>query len=506
MIQLTDKPAWRQLEAYYRSVKDRSIADFFADDDRRCEQFSVEVGGVFCDFSKNHLTSETLSLFGTLADECDLSEATDKLFSGDMVNVTERRSALHTALRDKNNNKTIQAAFSKMRLWAVAVQGKRCVGATGRQITDILHVGIGGSYLGPALVYEAFTSIRDPLLHCHFITDENHSALSKKLSQLNPETTLVIVVSKSFTTAETIVNAKRILPWLQSVSDTALQQQLFAVTASAERAIELGVLPDHVFPIWDWVGGRYSLWSAVSLSVVMAFGWDMFSELLSGASEMDQHFRSKPWSQNFPVILGLLGIWYRNFFGAETQAIIPYHGALRLLPAHLQQLHMESLGKSVRQSGEVVDYATGAIIWGGVGLSSQHSFHQLLLQGNQRVPIDFIATQEDRTQYINCLAQASVLMQGNALPESYRRIVGNIPSNMMVMEKITPFSLGVLLAMYEHKVFVQSVIWDIDAFDQWGVESGKQLAKRLLSDDFDDRLDASTRKLIERFSHHLIEN
>ena len=502
MNQLTDKAAWRQLEAHYQTVKDRSITDLFSADDTRFERFSLDVAGLFCDYSKNHLSEQTLSLLSALADACDLRGAIERLFSGDSVNVSEQRAAWHTALRDKDNpHEMVQAAFSKMRHWVDAIREKHYLGATGKPITDIVHVGIGGSYLGPAVVYDAFSSISDPLLRCHFITNENQQALSKKLSSLDPSTTLVIIVSKSFTTAETMVNAKRILFWLQSASDEALQKQLLAVTASIDHAVAFGVLPDHIFPMWEWVGGRYSLWSSVGLSIAIAFGWDLFSALLSGAQAMDQHFRSKPWSQNLPVILGLLGIWYRNFFNTETRAIIPYHHALRLLPPYLQQLHMESLGKSVTQAGEPVDYATGAVIWGGVGPSSQHSFHQLFLQGKYHSPIDFVVTQEDRMQYVNCLAQASVLMQGNVGENitAHQRILGNVPSNIFVMEKITPFSLGALLAMYEHKVFVQSVIWDIDAFDQWGVECGKQLAKQLLSDDF-SKVDASTRELMRRQS------
>lgn len=499
MKRLTDKRSWQQLKAHYQEVKDRSILDLFSADDRRFEHFSLETAGLFCDFSKNSVDQQTLSLLFALADDCNLRGAIERLFSGELVNVSEQLPAWHTALRDPDNhNDAIQATFSKMRHWADAIREKRYLSANGQPITDILHVGIGGSHLGSAVIYDALGAISEPQLQCHFITDEDQNALSKKLSQLNPSTTLVIVVSKSFATAETIINAKRILPWLQSASDAALKKQLVAVTASPDLAIALGVLPENIFPVEDWVGGRYSLWSAVSLSVAIAFGWELFSELLSGAYAMDQHFRSEPWSQNLPVIIGLIGVWYRNFFNAETQAIIPYHAALRFLPTHLQQLHMESLGKSVTQSGEAIDYNTGAIIWGGVGPSSQHSFHQLLLQGNCRVPIDFIVTQEDRRQYINCLAQASVLVQGEEPSESCRRIVGNVPSNMMVMEKITAFSLGALLAMYEHRVFVQSVIWDINAFDQWGVECGKSLAKRLLSDNFEGLVDASTRGLAIR--------
>ena len=491
MNELTDNPIWQALQAHYQFVKDQRITTFFLNDALRFNRFSLEVADLFCDYSKNHITEETLSLLFALADVRQLQEAIERLFRGDVVNVSEQRAAWHTALRDSHyQNNTIQAMLSKMQHWVNIIQEK--------SFTDILHVGIGGSHLGPALVYEALSSIADPRLRCHFIVDEDESVLSKRLLQLDPRTTLVIVVSKSFTTAETILNAKHILPWLQSLSDHAWQKQLFAVTASTDRAIALGVLPENIFPIWNWVGGRFSLWSAVGLSVAMAFGWDQFSKLCSGAHAMDQHFQSKRWSQNLPVIFGLLGIWYRNFFHAETQAIIPYHAVLRLLPTHLQQLHMESLGKSVTQLGETIDYKTAAIIWGGVGPSSQHSFHQLLLQGNHCVPIDFIVMQQDRRRYVNCLAQAAVLLQGSAPPEVYQYISGNVPSNMIVMEKITPFSLGALLAMYEHKVYVQSVIWDVNAFDQWGVESGKQLAKQLLSGDFDATIDASTEGLMKR--------
>jgi len=429
---LTDNLAWQALQAHYRSIKDQKITASFSNDVTRFDRFSLEVAGLFCDYSKNRMTEQTLSLLFKLADARQLQAAIERLFRGDVVNVSEQRAAWHTALRDPHHqNDAIQAVFSKMQGWIDTIREKR--------FTDILHVGIGGSHLGPALAYEALSSTADPRLRCHFIADEDENALSKKLSQLDPSTTLVIVVSKSFTTAETLINAKRILPWLQSASDDAWQQQLLAVTASADRAMALGVLSENIFPLWDWVGGRFSLWSAVGLSVAMAFGWDQFSELRSGAHAMDQHFRSEPWSQNLPVIFGLLSIWYRNFFNAETQAMIPYHAALRLLPMHFQQLHMESLGKSVTQSGDTIDYKTAAIIWGGVGPSSQHSFHQLLLQGNYCVPIDFIVTQQDRRQYVNCLAQAAVLMQGNASSDPYCRISGNVPSNMIVMERSPRF-------------------------------------------------------------------
>jgi len=489
MKSLTDHASWQRLTAHYQTIKDRSISDLFTDHNGRFDHFSIAAPGLFCDYAKNHIDQTTLSLLSELADDCDLSSAIDRLFAGDIVNATEQRAAWHTALRDPAPNTEIQNAQAKMQQLATDIAGQG--------YTDILHVGIGGSYLGPAVVHDAFSAIQAPQLRCHFITDENEQALQQLLSRLDPTKTLMIVVSKSFSTAETMVNAKRILPWLQASSSDALEKQLFAVTMNDQAAKAFGVAKAHVFPMWDWVGGRFSLWSTVSLSLVLAFGWDLFSALLSGAHAMDQHFRTQSWTQNLPVILALIAIWYRNFFKAQTQAMIPYHAALRNLPGHLQQLHMESLGKRVTQSGAAMDYDTGAVIWGGVGPSSQHSFHQLLLQGNTCVPIDFMVTQEDHLPYINCLAQAAAMMQGDQSLPAHQRISGNVPSTMLVMKTMNANSLGALLAMYEHKIFVQSVIWDIDAFDQWGVESGKRLAKRLLSNDFEDSVDASTMGLLK---------
>ena len=462
MTLLTDQAAWRQLEAHYAGVKRQAL--------KRTDRFALEMLDLAMDYSRNHLDDKSLRLFSELADASDLSGAINRLMSGEIVNFSEQRAAWHTILRDPDEQPDdIRTCYEKIRECEAVVHEQG--------ITDVIHVGIGGSYLGPRFLFDAFSSITDPTLHCHFIANQDPVSLQNLLQTLNPEKTLVIVVSKSFTTIETMTNATPIRDWLQSELPKNWKEHVLAVTAAFDRAIEWGVSSIHVFPMWDWVGGRFSLWSAVSLSLVFAFGWPMFDALLSGAHEMDQHFQSQAWSSNLPVMLAFIGLLYRHFFDAQTQAIIPYHNALTRLPSHLQQLHMESLGKQVTQLGNPIDYPTGAVIWGGTGPGSQHSFHQLLLQGRDLVPIDFIALRENDNAYQNCFSQAEALLSGNRDEDvpSYQRLLGNRPSTIITMNQLTPENLGALLAMYEHKVYTQAVLWNINPFDQWGVEAGKRL-------------------------------
>ena len=466
---LTDQAAWRELEAYYAEIQHNPL---------KCtKRDALSVADLSLDYSRNHFDDNSIRLFSQLADAIDLSTAINRLMSGEIVNLSEQRAAWHTMLRDpEQQTEAVKACYEKMREYESLVRQ--------RDITDIVHIGIGGSYLGPRFLYDAFASISAPKIRCHFIANQNAATLQKRLHALNPQKTLVIIVSKSFTTAETMANGKIVLAWLQKALAKNWPQQVMAVTANSTGATALSILPAHIFPLWDWVGGRFSLWSAVSLSLVLAFGWEIFSALLSGAHAMDQHFQCQAWDANMPVILAFIGLVYRHFFHAQTQAIIPYHNALTRLPSHLQQLHMESLGKQVTQTGHPINYPTGAIIWGGTGPGSQHSFHQLLLQGHDTVPVDFIVMQGDALAYQNCLAQAAALINGNrdeGVP-IYERLSGNRPSSMIAMPHLTAESLGALLAMYEHKVFTQAMLWDINPFDQWGRGSRKKISDSLLID------------------------
>lgn len=462
MTLLTDQAAWQKLEAHYRTLKRKPL--------QCADRLKLEAANLSIDCSRNHLDDTSLQLFAELAEASDLSGFVNRMMSGEVVNFSEQRAAWHTILRDSNNQpKDVAACFEKIRETEAEIRQ--------RGITDILHVGIGGSYLGTRFLFDAFASMSDPTLRCHFIANQDPMGLNNLLQTLDPEKTLVIVISKSFTTTETMENAIPIRDWLQATLKDHWQSHLMAVTAKPEHAIEWDVLPSQIFPMWDWLGGRFSLWSAVSLSLVLAFGWPMFEALLKGAYAMDQHFQSQAWSSNAPVVMAFIGLVYRHFYQAQTQAIIPYLNALTRLPSHLQQLHMESLGKQVTQLGNPLDYPTGAVIWGGTGPGSQHSFHQLLLQGREKVPVDFIVMRDDRKAYQNVLAQAKALSFGNSdqdLP-SYQQLSGERPSTIISMNELTAENIGALLAMYEHKVVAQAVLWNINPFDQWGVEAGKQL-------------------------------
>lgn len=538
MQSIKECPQWQELQAHQKKISAISLNDLFLQDSQRAERFNVAVSGLYLDYSKNHIDQQAVDLLIQLAQSCHLPEKISALFNGGIVNQSEQKPALHTALRNlsespiyvegENVMPLIHSVWDKMKTVIAQVRQEKYLGYSGKPIRDVVNIGVGGSHWGPLLLYNTFitdvTKIR-----CHFISNLDEAAFLNVMRYLNPETTLFVVSSKSFTTEETMENFQRAKRWLISAasSEHAMKHQLLAVTANIEKARELGFMDKHIFALWPWVGGRYSVWSAVGLSAAIAIGWDRFYEFLSGAYAMDQHFQQAELCENMPVLLALLSIWYNNFFGTDSFAIIPYSQCLASLPGYLQQLHMESLGKSCQQNGAPVDYSTGVICFGDAGTDSQHSFHQLFFQGTSRVRIDFILPLKNpynnryQLQMIaNCIGQSKVLMQGyheeqihqdlikkglnakaieSLIP--HKIILGNIPTNTIIMNDLKPQQLGALLALYEHKTFVQSVIWNIDAFDQGGVERGKYLAKDLLSDLKSKRInptwDASTQFLLK---------
>lgn len=504
---------WPTLNKHAHMMTSVHMRDLFTQNKNRYNQFSLDAAGLFLDYSKNRITSETVDLLIDLAKQCQLNAAIEQQFTGAMMNHTEQRAVLHTALRDSSsrpiyvNNENIKPlvhqTLQRMEMFAERIRMSN--------ITDVIHLGIGGSDVGPAMIYKALHNDHHSGPLCHFISYLDSEHIAQKLKTLNPATTMVLVVSKSFTTTETLTNAELLSAWL---GPTKIATQFMAVTMRVDRAKNFGIQEGNIFPMWDWVGGRYSLWSAVGLSLAIALGMETFRELLAGAELMDQHFRHTEFHNNMPVILGMLGIWYNNFFDAKTSAVIPYSHRLSLLPNYLQQSHMESQGKRVNTKGESITHNTGAILWGGVGTDSQHSFHQLLMQGQHLVPVDFILPQRhtvngalNKQLIANCLAQSQALMCGY-IPEKkdslepHKIILGNNPSNTIMFVALTPKTLGALVALYEHKIFVQSVIWGINAYDQWGVERGKVLAQSILDEietgNVSENHDASTIGLLQK--------
>ncbi len=522
MSLLTQLPAWQALSEKAAHIDQFSVATEFVKDTQRFEHFSVQAADLLLDYSKQKINEAVFSSLLDLAQQRKLAKAIEALFAGKIVNTTESLPALHTALRNfsdeaiefqgQNIVPEIRSCLAKMRLTAEHIAAGQYTGCTGKKIRDVVNIGVGGSDLGPALAYNSLESYNNTGIRAHFISNLDSYHLDSVLKDLDPETTVFIIVSKSFTTQETQLNASLARRWLlnsiANLDDKKIAQHFFAVTAQTSLAVEQGILPDNIFAIWDWVGGRFSIWSAVGLVLAICLGMDCFTAILEGAFAMDQHFREAEFSKNMPVILALLGVWNQNFLGARSHAIIPYDQRLSLLPTYLQQLLMESLGKHITTKCEVVDYTTGVIIWGGTGTNSQHAFHQLFMQGTQWAPIDFIlalrATRETNPYHrhlvANCLGQARTLMQGKTIEEGinelqskgydeakalelapYLVISDACPSNIIVMDSLTPKTLGSLLALYEHMTYVQAVIWDIDPFDQWGVEWGKKLAKEILN-------------------------
>lgn len=523
----------RQLRLHRAAMARVHMRDLFAADPQRFERFSLRVGGVLLDYSKNRITEETMALLVRLAEEADVAGWRERMFAGEKINHTENRSVLHVALRNRSNAPVIvdgedvmpkvNAVIERMGAFAEKVRNGEWRGYTGERITDVVNIGIGGSDLGPQMVCQALKPYRHPSLKVHFISNIDGAHVKETLESLNPETTLFIVSSKTFTTQETMTNAHTAREWFlaQAQAGKHVAKHFVAVSTNREAVIAFGIDPANMFEFWEWVGGRYSLWSAIGLSIVLAVGAERFVELLEGAHEMDMHFRTAPLDRNLPVILALLGVWYNNFFGAESHVILPYDHYLRSLPAYLEQADMESNGKSVDRDGNPVDYATGQIIWGATGINGQHAFYQLLHQGTRLIPADFIVSlaphapdmQEHHDILIaNFLAQTEALMRGRTLEETrvqtgqaspYKVFDGNHPSNAIVLDTLTPHTLGMLIALYEHKIFVQGVIWNLDSYDQWGVELGKQLASRILPELHAATLvtghDASTNALINYY-------
>ena len=515
----TQTKAWKKLEAHFKIQKNERIQDAFQNEKSRFAALSIHWEDFLVDCSKNRLSTETLSLLRKLAEECGLKSAIESYFDGDVINQTEDRAVLHTALRAQESDQVfidgldvipeIFAVKEKISQFTSAIISGNHKGYTGKAITDVVNIGIGGSDLGPAMIVEGLEFYKNHL-NTHFVSNVEGDHVHEILKKLDPETTLFVIVSKTFTTQETLTNANTIRKWfLQHASEDAIAKNFVAVSTNLAKIEAFGIHPDNVFPMKDWVGGRFSLWSAVGLSVALAVGSDNFEALLKGANAMDTHFKETPFEKNIPVVLALISVWYNNFWGAESEAIIPYTQYLRNLPAYLQQGIMESNGKSVDRNGDPIDYQTGTIIWGGSGTNAQHAFFQLIHQGTKLIPADFIGFkkslygEEDHHQKLmaNFLAQTEALMQGkdgaavqkeldniHKSPEAIEALLpfkifkGNNPTNTIIIDALTPESLGKLVSMYEHKIFVQGVVWNIFSYDQWGVELGKQLASVILTD------------------------
>ena len=533
--------AWTALAAQGERLKSTRMADLFRTDAKRAEKYSLDAAGLFLDYSKNRIDDAALAKLTELAHGAGVEARRDAMFAGGHINVTENRSVLHTALRDQGGSalmvdgheilKPIRDVRAKVGAFAERVRGGEWLGYTGENITDVVNIGIGGSDLGPRMVCEALRAFAHPRLRMHFVANIDGAALTDVFAQVDPKRTLFIIASKTFTTIETLTNARTARAWFLSsgAGEADVAKHFVALSTNTEAVKAFGINPDNMFPFWDWVGGRYSLWSSIGLSIVISIGAKKFDEMLAGAYAMDTHFRTAPLERNMPVILALLGIWYRNIFDAASMAVLPYSEHLQRLPAYLQQLDMESNGKSVTLEGNAVTQSTGPIIWGEPGTNGQHAFFQLLHQGTQLVPIDFIlplkpthALREHHDLLLaNCLAQSSALMEGKTAAQvrqemlvagaseadaarlaSHRTFAGNRPSNTIVLPQLDPASLGALIALYEHKVFVQGVIWNVNSFDQWGVELGKVVATSIgvmiKSGKPDGTLDASTRALLQR--------
>jgi len=497
----TDLGAWQALKMHYRdSMRAKSLKALFSRDRERATRFTLTAGDLTLDYSKNHVNATTRKLLAKLAKEAQVAAAIEAMFAGERINVTENRSVLHAALRAKMSDKVALDVGGVLEVWEALnmiedfverVQAKKIRGHTGKRLTDIVNIGIGGSDLGPVMAARALRPYWHEKMRFHSVSNIDGTQLADLMQELSPESTLFVVCSKTFTTIETMTNANAAREWVRDhLGHAAIQDHFVAASTNHEAMDDFGIRPEFRFGFWDWVGGRYSLWSAVGLSLALVVGMDTFRRLLNGGRVMDLHFRHSPLDENMPVLLALIAIWYNNFFGAESQAILPYDNRLDRFPAYLQQLQMESNGKRVRVDGKPVKCDTGMVIWGEAGNNAQHSFYQLLHQGTRLIPIDFIApvrssgaTQEQQNLALaQCLAQSEALMDGfdEEGLEPYRVHAGNNPSNTILFPELSPEALGQLIALYEHKVFVEGVIWGIDSFDQWGVELGKKLATRLV--------------------------
>ncbi len=532
-------PSWQALWEKKQLWDKTTLADEFNKDSRRASTFSLSACDLFLDYSKNHINAETLDLLVQLTKEASLKDKINELFSGEKINNTENRKVLHTALRSPRTSseeeQAVHGTLKKMSAFVDKIHSQEWRGFSGKAITDIVNIGIGGSDLGPRMATAALTPFHVSQIKVHFVANVDGADISTCLAGLNPKSTLFIVASKSFTTLETLENAKSARHWMKSAdcADNDIAKHFVSITANVRTAVEFGIDENNIFPMWDWVGGRYSLWSAIGLPIALAIGFKEFKNLLQGAHEMDEHFRNAEAKNNLPVIQALIAFWYNQFWDAQSQVILPYNNLLQHFPAFLQQLDMESLGKSVDRDGGPVDGPTGMIIWGSEGTNGQHSFHQLLHQGNRCVPADFIINK--RSQYelehqqehliACCLSQSQALLQGKSLAQATQKLLdagldakvanvlakhkvipGNRPSSTLIMDELSPKNLGALIALYEHKVFVLSVLSNTNAFDQWGVELGKQLSgpiyAALTSSKKNelDKLDGSTQQLIDLLS------
>ena len=538
----TSTLAWQKLQKHFQEMEKVAMATLFERDQTRTSQFHIQWNDFLIDYSKNIINQETLDLLLELANETQLKTAIAQYFDGDIINQTENRAVLHTALRAKESavikvdgENVIPEVFevkNKIKNFTNEIVNGDRKGFTGKPFTDIVNIGIGGSDLGPAMVVEALQYYKNHL-NVHFVSNVDGDHVNEIIKKLNPETTLFVIVSKTFTTQETLTNSETIREWfLKSASQEDVAKHFVAVSTNMQRVTEFGINPDNVFPMWDWVGGRFSLWSAVGLSISLAVGYDNYNELLNGANEMDEHFKTEDFDKNIPVVLALLSIWYNNFFGSESEALIPYSQYLQKLAPYLQQGFMESNGKSVDRDGNPVSYETGTIIWGEPGTNSQHAFFQLIHQGTKLIPTDFIGFvkplygNEDHHDKLmsNFFAQTEALLHGKSAAQvqaeftkqglaeekakfllPFKVFAGNKPTNTILIQKLTPKTLGSLIAMYEHKIFVQGIIWNIFSYDQWGVELGKQLANSILDEINSKNVqahDSSTKFLL----HHFLKN
>lgn len=524
MTKLSKRPIWSTLQQHYQAMKDVHMRDLFAQDQQRFERFSLYFNDILFDYSKNRITKETMGLLFQLARDCDLQSWIEKMFKGEKINHTEQRAVLHVALRNcpQSGSQPMEIdgidvmpevceELARVKQLAESIRSRSWLGTSGQPITDVVNIGIGGSHLGPLMATEALRPYALHDLHIHYVSniDENH--INDTLEQLNPETTLFIISSKTFTTQDTMVNAETAKIWLlrKIENESELHRHFIAVTANNEAAKSFGIAEKNIFKMWDWVGGRYSMWSAIGVSIIIAIGSEHFDAMLKGAYNVDQHFRNTPLEENIPVIMALLGVWYNNFFGSEATAILPYDQHLHRFPAYLQQADMESNGKAVDRDSETVDYSTGPILFGEIGIASQHAFYQLLHQGTKLVPADMLAPVSNfrcnathhRALMSNVFAQTEAMMKGKTHDEVYEELKaaglneqeidlllpykvfsGNRPTNTFLFKTLDPETLGSLIALYEHKIFVQGVIWNLNSFDQWGVELGKHLANNILDE------------------------
>jgi len=541
-IDPTKTLGWKNLMDHFQKIKDLHMKELFRQDPDRFKKFSIRFQDILVDYSKNRVSEETMRLLLELAGETDLQDAIDKMFTGDKINETENRPVLHVALRNRRNSPIyvdgkdvmpeVNAVLNKMKSFSQDVISGRWKGFTHKRMEAIVNIGIGGSNLGPAMVTECLRPYAKGGLSVHFVSNVDGTHISETLKGLNPETTLFMIASKTFTTQETMTNALTARAWLlrDAGDEACVAKHFVAISTNGEKVQEFGIDRDNMFVFWDWVGGRYSLWSAIGLSIACFIGYENFEELLQGAFEMDSHFRETPFERNIPVVLALMGIWYTNFFDAETEVILPYDQYMHRFPAYFQQGNMESNGKCWDRSGRRVSYQTGPIIWGEPGTNGQHAFYQLIHQGTKMIPADFLAPALSHNRVgeyhfillSNFFAQTEALLHGKTKEEvikemkeeghgdeetlslsPHRVFEGNKPTNSILFKKLTPRVLGSLIAMYEHKIFVQGVIWNIFSFDQWGVELGKQLAKKILPKLRDDNAehthDPSTNGLINAY-------